>query len=78
MEQRKVTCILKSTCKPKTFTDAGTMIAKKPVQKNATFSICDKIDSDSNVTEERKLHSEKQFASKNTTESGMTRNARFI
>jgi hypothetical protein len=44
------------------------MISTKPVSRNASASIRDNLDPDSNVTEESDLHSEKQSAPKFSTD----------
>jgi hypothetical protein len=46
------------------------MISTKQVFWNAHFSIRDNLDSDSNVTEESDLHSEKQHSPKTSTDVG--------
>jgi hypothetical protein len=51
------------------------MISIKRVPLNTSFSICDNIDPDSNVTEESDAHKEKQFQPKNLTELGTLTNA---
>jgi hypothetical protein len=45
------------------------MILTKPILKNASFSIRDNLDLDSNVTEESELQKEKHSSDKTPTDS---------
>jgi hypothetical protein len=56
----------------KISTDSGITISIKEVSWNVSFSICDNLDSVSNVTEESDLHSEKHFHPKTSTDAGIT------
>jgi hypothetical protein len=51
-------------------TDAGIMISTTRVPKNASISIRDNLDPDSNVTEESDLHPEKHLSPKTSTDEG--------
>jgi hypothetical protein len=44
------------------------MTSTKPVRKNASYSIRDNLDLDSNITEESDRHSQKQNSSKISTD----------
>jgi hypothetical protein len=56
-EPRKVICTKKSTFHTR-------------LQRNASFSIRDNFDADSNVTEENECHKEKNLSYKNSTDEG--------
>jgi hypothetical protein len=55
-------CLSESASQSKySSTDTGTMISIKPVPLNACFSTRDNVDSDSNLTKESDLQSQKRF-----------------
>jgi hypothetical protein len=53
-------------------TDEGIIISINPVSQNASFSIRDNIDPDSNLTSESEPHFEKQFSLNTSTDEGIT------
>jgi hypothetical protein len=54
----------------KTLTDERRMISTRPDPKNASFSIRDNRDSDSNMIEESDSHFQKPFSPKTSTDEG--------
>jgi exopolysaccharide biosynthesis protein len=63
---------LKKHLLPKILTDDGIIISINPVSANASSSIRDKFEFDSNRTNESELHSRKQIGPKISTDAGIT------
>jgi hypothetical protein len=63
---------------PKTSIDAGRMISNKSVSLNASLSIRDNRELESNAIEESDVQPEKHHSAKNTTEPGILINLRLL